>query len=255
MPELTILIPAHNEQHNLAQLIHEIASVMAGASPPPSYEILVIDDGCTDGTREEITPLMERYGQLRLIAHGRRAGKSAALKTGFDAARGRWIATLDGDGQNDPADLARLWPEIAAGPETTIYAGVRKARHDGVVKKLTSRSANLIRRWTLKDSARDAGCGFKVLPAALARALPYFDNMHRFFPALARRHGYGVRELPVNDRPRRHGRSKYGFVDRAVVSVLDLIGVYWLIRRYSPRGEVRELTGITVIEPRRAAGL
>ena len=127
---------------------------------------------------------------LRLIAHGRRAGKSAALRTGFNAATGTWIATLDGDGQNDPADLARLWKEIVSGPATVIYAGVRNRRNDGLVKKFTSRFANAVRRRALKDTARDSGCGFKVLPAALATALPYFDNMHRFLPALARRHGY-----------------------------------------------------------------
>ncbi|WP_088343524.1 MULTISPECIES: glycosyltransferase family 2 protein [Rhodomicrobium] len=240
MPDLTILIPAHNEESNLAQLINEIVMVVGQRAPSLAYEIVVVDDGSTDGTRAEILPLMQNNAGLRIIVHGRRAGKSAALKTGFEAAEGKWIATLDGDGQNDPADLAALWSEIAAGPDQAIYAGVRRRRNDGLVKKLTSRSANLIRRWALKDTARDAGCGFKVLPAALARELPYFDNMHRFLPALARRHGYAVREIPVNDRARVHGQSKYGLFDRAIVSVLDLIGVYWLIRRYSDRGVVAE---------------
>ena len=241
MPDLSILIPAHNEQNNLTQLLNEIVAVMTQALPASGYEIIVIDDGSTDATRAEILALMGRMAALRLIVHERRAGKSAALKTGFDAARGKWIAMLDGDGQNDPADLARLWKEIASGSDRTIYAGVRTRRNDGLVKKLTSRSANAIRRRALRDSARDAGCGFKVLPASLARALPYFDNMHRFFPALARRHGYDVRETLVNDRPRLHGASKYGFFDRAIVSFLDLVGVYWLIRRYSDRGAVKEM--------------
>jgi glycosyltransferase involved in cell wall biosynthesis len=241
MPDLSILIPVHNEQGNLSQLINEIMQAMVRAAPVPDYEIIVVDDGSTDSTRSEILPLMDQAGVLRVIGHGRRAGKSAALKTGFDAARGTWIATLDGDGQNDPADLAQLWGEIAAGPANVIYAGVRKRRNDGLVKKLTSRSGNAIRRRALRDTARDSGCGFKVLPAALAKALPYFDNMHRFLPALAGRHGYGVRETMVNDRPRVHGRSKYGFFDRAAVAALDLIGVFWLIRRYSDRGAVTEL--------------
>ncbi len=119
---------------------------------------------------------------------------------------------------------------------------MRNRRNDGLVKKLTSRFANAVRRRALKDTARDSGCGFKVLPASLATALPYFDNMHRFLPALARRHGYGVREIMVNDRPRVHGLSKYGFFDRAAVSFLDLVGVYWLVRRYSDRGEIEELS-------------
>ena len=243
MPDLSILIPAHNEQYNLGQLINEIVHSMAGIVPGLAYEIVVVDDGSTDETRAEILPLMQKIPALRVIAHSRRAGKSAALKTGFDACAGCWIATLDGDGQNDPADLARLWGEIASGPADIIYAGVRIRRNDGLVKKLTSRSANIIRRLALKDTARDSGCGFKVLPAALATALPYFDNMHRFLPALARRHGYGVREIMVNDRPRAHGRSKYGFFDRAAVALLDLIGVCWLVRRYSDRGGVTELSG------------
>jgi dolichol-phosphate mannosyltransferase len=252
MPDLSILIPAHNEQDNLAQLINEIVAVMPQAMAPSAYEIIVVDDGSTDSTRAEILPLMDGIAPLRLIAHGRRAGKSAALITGFNAACGRWVATLDGDGQNDPADLARLWKEIAAGPATVMYAGVRNRRNDGLVKNVTSRFANAVRRRALKDTARDSGCGFKVLPASLAKALPYFDNMHRFLPALARRHGYGVLEVLVNDRPRVHGLSKYGFFDRAVVSFLDLVGVYWLVRRHSDRGEITELSAAREAEIRPA---
>lgn len=241
MPDLSILIPVHNEQGNLGQLINEIVRAMVQAAPAPDYEIIVVDDGSTDSTRSEVTALMGSADRLRVIGHSQRAGKSAALKTGFDAARGKWIATLDGDGQNDPADLARLWGQIAAGPSDIIYAGVRKSRNDGLVKKLTSRTGNAIRRRALRDTARDSGCGFKVLPVSLTAALPYFDNMHRFLPALAGRHGYGVREVAVDDRPRVHGRSKYGFFDRAAVAALDLIGVFWLIRRYSHRGSVSEI--------------
>jgi glycosyltransferase involved in cell wall biosynthesis len=251
MPDLSILIPAHNEENNLAQLINEIVAAVAQARPAPSFEILVVDDGSTDGTRSEIQPLMGTIPGLRLIAHGKRAGKSAALKTGFDACQGRWVATLDGDGQNDPADLARLWAQIAPETGMVIFAGVRNRRNDGLVKKLTSLVANAIRRRALRDTARDSGCGFKVLPSALAKALPYFDNMHRFLPALARRHGYDVREVMVNDRPRVHGKSKYGFFDRAAVALLDLVGVYWLIRRYSDRGAISELTALRE-EPRPA---
>jgi glycosyltransferase involved in cell wall biosynthesis len=257
MPELSILIPVHNEQDNLGQLINEILMAMAAIKPSPSHEIIIVDDGSTDSTRTEVLPLLGSVAVLRLIAHGRRAGKSAALKTGFDAARGTWIATLDGDGQNDPADLARLWSQIATGPADVIYAGVRRKRNDGIVKKVTSRCANAIRRRALRDHARDTGCGFKVMPAALAKALPYFDNMHRFFPALARRHGYGVRETMVNDRPRVHGTSKYGFFDRAAVALLDLVGVFWLVRRHSDRGAMEEFSAARESErvPARGYGL
>lgn len=242
MIELSVIIPAYNEEGNLAQLVDEIVAAFSGNGRPPAYEIIVVDDGSTDATAAEVERKLRRAPALRLLRHARRARKSAALKTGFDAARGGWIATLDGDGQNDPADLARLWPEIQSGPPNAIYAGVRRSRNDGAVKMFTSRVANPIRRWLLKDTARDTGCGFKVLPVALARTLPYFDNMHRFIPALARRQGYDVREAMVNDRPRRHGQSKYGFFDRLAVSFLDVIGVYWLIRRYSARGEITEMT-------------
>jgi glycosyltransferase involved in cell wall biosynthesis len=241
MTQLSIVIPAHNEAGNLAPLIAEITSVFAAEAPRLDYEIVIIDDGSGDGTRAEVSALMPGEPRLRLIAHGQRAGKSAALKTGFEAARGAWIAMLDGDGQNDPADLAQLWPEIAGGGEEVIYAGVRRRRNDGAVKWATSKLANPIRKLMLRDGSRDAGCGFKVIPRALARALPYFDNMHRFLPALARREGLAVREVLINDRARRHGASKYGFFDRAAVAFLDVVGMYWLMRRYRPRGDIAEI--------------
>jgi len=240
--QLSIVIPAHNEVGNLKPLIAEITGVFAAEAPRLDYEIIIIDDGSSDGTRDEVIALMPAEPRLRLIAHGQRAGKSAALKTGFDAARGAWVAMLDGDGQNDPADLARLWPEIAGGGEAVIYAGVRRRRNDGAVKWATSKLANPVRKFMLRDGCRDSGCGFKVIPRALARAVPYFDNMHRFLPALARREGLEVREVMINDRARQHGASKYGFFDRAAVAFLDVIGMYWLMRRYSPRGDIGEIS-------------
>ena len=249
MTQLSILIPAHNEAGNLAPLVDEIAAVFAAEAPRLVYEILVVDDGSTDDTRAEIAAAMMREPRLRLIAHGQRAGKSAALKTGFDAARGTWIATLDGDGQNDPADLARLWPEVTSGGADVIYAGVRRNRNDGWVKWATSKLANPIRKFALRDGCRDSGCGFKVIPRALAVYLPYFDNMHRFLPALARREGLMVREVMVSDRARQHGASKYGFFDRAAVAFLDTVGMYWLMRRYSPRGEIAEVSQLGGARP------
>lgn len=241
MTQLSIVIPAHDEADNLGPLIAEITDAFAAQPPQPDYEIIVVDDGSTDATRQAMRDALTDVPQLRLLTHARRAGKSAALITGFETARGTWIAMLDGDGQNDPADLARLWPEIAAGTTDTIYAGVRRRRNDGAIKWATSKLANRIRKFMLRDGCRDTGCGFKVVPRALALSLPYFDNMHRFFPALARRHGLAVREVMVADRARRHGVSKYGFFDRAAVSFLDVVGMYWLMRRYSPRGEIREV--------------
>lgn len=241
MTQLSIIIPAHNESGNITPLIEEIAAVLAAEVSRLAYEIIVVDDGSIDTTRDEVTATISRAPRLRLIAHGQRAGKSAALKTGFEAAHGVWVATLDGDGQNDPADLARLWPEISEGPENLIYAGVRQRRNDGVVKWTTSKLANPVRKLLLRDGCRDSGCGFKVMPRAVAVSLPYFDNMHRFLPALARREGLEVREVPINDRARKHGASKYGFFDRAAVAFLDVVGMYWLMRRYSPRGQIAEV--------------
>jgi dolichol-phosphate mannosyltransferase len=237
--DISIVIPARDEAGNIGGVLDEIAGAMARVEGL-AYEIIVIDDGSTDGTRAEVKAAMARIAALRLIVHGRGSGKSAALKTGFDASRGRFVATLDGDGQNDPADLAAMWPLVRDAGPGVMFAGRRRGRNDGVVKMLTSRFANAVRRRLLRDDCKDTGCGFKVMPGEFARGLPYFDNMHRFFPALGRRAGLAVREEWINDRARKHGKSKYGFFDRAAVAFLDTVGVYWLIRRFSVRGEIVE---------------
>ncbi|SDP40810.1 dolichol-phosphate mannosyltransferase [Phyllobacterium sp. YR620] len=234
MTDLTIIIPVHNEAGNIGALIKEIDAALASG---PNYEIIVIDDGSSDSSAEEALAAGNRAYVLR---HERRTGKSRALVTGFRAASGRWVATLDGDGQNDPKDLARLWLRIS-NAEPALFAGIRKRRNDGVVKLLTSKFANFVRRRLLKDDCKDTACGFKVLPRDLAQGLPYFDNMHRFLPALTRRAGLPVVEVDVEDRPRRSGVSKYGFFDRAAVAFLDTVGVFWLIRRYSEPGSVARL--------------
>eukprot|EP01133_Synstelium_polycarpum_P027121 gene27121-32669_t len=226
MTDLSVVIPAYNESGNIGALVTEINQALSGVV---SYEILIIDDGSNDGSAEEA---LNAGRHVRVLRHKNRTGKSRALVSGFQAARGQWIATLDGDGQNNPLDLARLWPRIAQS-QPALFAGVRKRRNDGVVKLLTSKSANFIRKRLLRDNCRDAGCGFKVLPASVARGLPYFDNMHRFLPALSIRAGLTVVEVDVEDRPRLAGVSKYGFFDRAAVAFLDTVGVFWLIRRYS----------------------
>ncbi|MBN9138306.1 MULTISPECIES: glycosyltransferase family 2 protein [unclassified Phyllobacterium] len=234
MTDLSVVIPAYNESGNIGALVTEINQALSGVV---SYEILIIDDGSNDGSAEEA---LNAGRHVRVLRHKNRTGKSRALVSGFQAARGQWIATLDGDGQNNPLDLARLWPRIAQS-QPALFAGVRKRRNDGVVKLLTSKSANFIRKRLLRDNCRDAGCGFKVLPASVARGLPYFDNMHRFLPALSIRAGLTVVEVDVEDRPRLAGVSKYGFFDRAAVAFLDTVGVFWLIRRYSDPAGVSEM--------------
>lgn len=238
--DLSVVIPAFDEAGGIHLMLDEVAGAITGV-PGLRWEVVVVDDGSTDATRARVRESMERIPNVRLLTHERRAGKSAALRTAFDAARGRFVATLDGDGQNDPKDLARLWPQVEAGGGRVVFAGRRNRRNDGAVKFLTSRVANFVRRRLLRDDSRDSGCGFKVMPAGFVQEVPYFDNMHRFIPALARRQGFDVREVMVADRPRTHGESKYGFFDRARVALLDVTGVFWLIRRYSPRGEVREV--------------
>jgi len=238
-PDLTVLVPLYNEAGNIAALTREIAQVLEGG---PSFELIYVDDGSADDSAQEARAALAEIADGKLLQHEQRAGKSAALWTGFKAARGRWIQLLDGDGQNDPADTRRLWDEIIApgvNPELGLIAGRRRTRNDGGVKWLSSRLANGIRRAALRDDSTDTGCGFKLIKAEAARDLAYFGGMHRFLPALVKRAGYTVIETPVNDRPRGAGVSKYGFFGRLGAGIADLLGMMWLVRR-GRYGRVRE---------------
>jgi dolichol-phosphate mannosyltransferase len=230
-PELTVLIPVFNEAGNIAPLAEEVSAALTGVA---RFEMLFVDDGSDDGSAAELTALRARDPRVRLMRHKARAGKSAALMTGFRVARGTWVQTLDGDRQNDPADVAALWQRLHS-PEPParlgLVAGIRKRRNDGVIKFLSSRIANGIRRTLLRDATPDTGCGFKLIRTSVAVQLPFFDGMHRFLPALVRRVGYEVMQTPVNDRPRTAGRSKYGFFGRLGAGIVDLWGVFWLLRR------------------------
>jgi glycosyltransferase involved in cell wall biosynthesis len=238
-PKISVVIPCRNEEANLAFLLDEVETALAGRV----FEIIVVDDGSTDETRAMVTERMKAAGSpVRLIGHDRSAGQSAAVRSGVFAAAGAIVATMDGDGQNDPAYIPKLVDALlAAGNHTGIVAGQRLKRTDTKLKQLSSRFANGLRESMLHDGTRDSGCGLKALPTALFRQLPYFDGWHRYLPALVLREGFAVAHIDVIDRQRRHGKSNYGIVDRGLRGVLDLVGVWWLRRRRKVVPEASEV--------------
>jgi dolichol-phosphate mannosyltransferase len=228
---LSVVVPVHNEIDNLESLIGEITQAL---SPLGDYEIVYVDDGSTDGTLEKLRALKASVPALRVLRHVRCCGQSTALRTGILAARGAWVATLDGDGQNDPADIPRLLEALdQLGGETGrgMVAGYRRKRKDTGWRRFSSRIANAVRGGLLRDNTPDTGCGLKVFSRALFLELPYFDHMHRFLPALTQRAGAPVISVGVNHRPRLSGVSKYGTWHRLWVGIVDLFGVMWLQRR------------------------
>lgn len=228
-PRLSVVIPMKNEGPNVLPLLDEIAAALSGTD----YEIVCVDDGSSDDTLARLRDGAARL-PLVVLRHAESCGQSAGVISGVKAARGIWIATLDGDGQNDPADIPRLLAraEAEAGPTPVLVAGHRVTRRDSGVKRVTSRLANAIRARLLGDATPDTGCGLKIFPRALFLELPHFDHMHRYLPALALRQGGRVVSEPVNHRPRIRGKSNYGTLDRLAVSVFDMIGVIWLQRRW-----------------------
>jgi dolichol-phosphate mannosyltransferase len=228
-PAVSIVVPVRNEQDNLAPLIAEIAGALDGRW---AYEIICVNDGSTDATGDRLAELKKRYTQLRQIRHAASAGQSAAVRSGVRAARGTIVATLDGDGQNNPVFLPELIAAVEQGRgRVGLAAGQRVGRKDTGFKKLQSRVANRVRSTILHDGTRDTGCGLKAFPREVFLAMPYFDGLHRFLPALVRREGYEIAYVEVIDRPRHSGVSNYGFFDRLWIGIMDLAGVWWLIRR------------------------
>jgi len=225
-------VPVRNEAENIGPLIAEIAAALDGRW---KYEIIYINDGSTDATAERIAAIMKQRENLRQIRHATSSGQSAAVRSGVRAARGAIVATLDGDGQNNPAFLPDLISAIEKGGERTgLVAGQRVGRKDTGFKKIQSRIANGVRNGILRDGTRDTGCGLKAFRREVFLMMPYFDGLHRFLPALVRREGYDIAYVEVTDRPRRSGVSNYGFFDRLWIGIMDLAGVWWLIRRKKP---------------------
>jgi dolichol-phosphate mannosyltransferase len=237
-PAVSVVVPVRNEAGNIALLVAEIAIALEGQW---SFEVVYVDDGSTDGTEAELKRLMTQHAWLRRVRHKQSCGQSAAVRTGVAAARAPIVVTLDGDGQNDPAFIPALVRALEAGnPRVGLVAGQRVSRKSGGFKKLQSRIANAVRGAVLRDGTRDTGCGLKAFRRAVFLGLPYFDGLHRFLPALIRREGFDIGYVDVVDRPRAHGVSNYGLWDRLWVGILDLAGVWWLIRRKKRISEISE---------------
>ena len=238
-PAVSIVVPVRNEAGNIAPLITEIAACL---HKDVSFEIIYVNDGSSDRTESELTLLMASRPWLRQIKHQSSCGQSAAVHTGVRHARAPIIVTLDGDGQNDPSFIPAALNVLSKGaPRVGLVAGQRVGRRASAFKKLQSRIANGVRNAILRDGTRDTGCGLKAFRRDLFLALPYFDGLHRFLPALVRREGYDIGYVDVMDRPRRAGRSNYGMWDRLWVGILDLFGVWWLIRRRRQLPQVLEV--------------
>lgn len=240
-PLVSVVVPVKNEQGNVAPLIAEIAGAFENGET--AFEMIFVDDGSTDETSVILANLRGSYPMLRQLRHDESRGQSAAIRSGVRAARGAYIATLDGDGQNNPAFIPAMIEILKRGEgKTGIVQGQRVGRKDTAFKRWQSRMANRIRGGILKDGTRDTGCGLKAFPRAVYLELPYFDAIHRFMPALVKREGYEIAHLDVIDRPRHSGVSNYGFWGRLKVGILDLAGVWWLIKRKKPATKVTELT-------------
>lgn len=238
MTELSVVVPVHDEHDNILPLIEEICAALR---PRGGFEIVYVDDASRDATLAVLREARARFPELRVLRHLQQSGQSTAVRNGVKAARGAWIATLDGDGQNDPTDIPRLLSaREGAGLGVKLFAGWRVDRRDDALKRFSSKIANAVRSRLLRDSTPDTGCGLKLFEREAFLDLPYFDHMHRFLPALMQRAGWQTVSVPVGHRPRTRGRSKYGMWNRLWVGIGDLRGVAWLIRR-ARRTPIEEL--------------
>jgi dolichol-phosphate mannosyltransferase len=237
-PAVSIVVPVRNEADNIAPLVDEIAAAL---DKDLAFELIYVNDGSTDRTQAELARLMASRPWLRQIRHEISCGQSAAVSSGVIHARAAIVITLDGDGQNDPAFIPALLEAMTKAPHIGLVAGQRVGRQATGFKKFQSRVANAVRSVVLRDGTRDTGCGLKAFRRDLFLRLPYFDGLHRFLPALVRREGYAIGYVDVVDRPRRAGTSNYGMWDRLWIGILDLLGVWWLIRRRRHIPQVSEV--------------
>lgn len=232
MPDLSVVVPVYNEAENILPLIAEITDILGDTY---DYEVIYVDDGSQDATAAELTAALGAFPRLRVLRHAQCCGQSTAMWSGIKAARGAWVVTLDGDGQNDPADIVRLWncaqQELHLDPRPLMVAGARRKRRDSRWRRVCSQSANRILQVLLNYDTPDTGCSLKICPRSLYLSLPYFDHMHRFLPALVIRAGGRVKSLEVNHRPRQRGVSKYGTFKRLGAVLIDMFGVFWLLHR------------------------
>ena len=238
--QLSIVVPVRNEAENILPLLAEIHAALENHG---EFEVVYVDDGSRDATSSRLAEALVRYPRLRVLAHRDNCGQSAALMTGMCAARGDWVATLDGDGQNDPADIPKLLAARASAAHPVnlqLIAGYRKTRRDTWLKRFSSRVANAVRSRLLGDATPDTGCGLKLIARAACLELPSFDHMHRFLPALVQRNGGATLSVEVSHRPRTRGQSNYGLFNRLWVGIVDLLGVMWLKRR-ARRPEASEI--------------
>ncbi len=227
--DLSVVVPVFNERDNLATLVKEIVAALRGRV---AFEVIYVDDHSVDDSPQVLAALRSEFPELRILRHDRQSGQSTAIRTGVKAARGAWIATLDGDGQNDPSDINQLLlARDAASSQVKLFAGWRVQRQDNASKRWASRWANAIRSRMLHDDTPDTGCGIKLFEREAFLDLPYFDHMHRYLPALMQRAGWQTVSIPVNHRSRSTGVSKYNNLQRGWVGLRDLRGVAWLITR------------------------
>jgi dolichol-phosphate mannosyltransferase len=234
MPALSVVVPVHNERDNILPLLTEITVALRGRA---DFEVVYVDDASKDDSLAVLSSAKAQFPELRVLRHLAQSGQSTAVRNGVKAARGAWIATLDGDGQNDPADIPKLLAmRDESSADIKLFAGWRVHRQDSGSKRWASRWANAIRSRMLSDDTPDTGCGIKLFERAAFLDLPYFDHMHRYLPALMLRAGWQVKSVPVNHRARGAGQSKYNNLNRALVGIADLRGVSWLIRRSKRTG-------------------